>query len=180
LEAFQHWRRAPDNECGIFSFRATLPKVTEWLHQSTEGSTDSLGEVLVWQILGMLRKEPERRTPAKDHVKFLVNNQRRSFFALVIKYTRRQWNDRMPCILSCVCLPNSGVFFRCKARLVNPLKWFWNWDILFPRVIIYDILHFLEPLTCYSVHVFYHDLLLIHLLGPRDRFLSPKSLNSPG
>jgi serine/threonine protein kinase len=80
LEEFQNFRRAPENECGPLAFRANLTKVQEWLNHLKEDKGD-LSETLVWQILLMLKKDPEARPPADVGVNFLMNsNQRESLF----------------------------------------------------------------------------------------------------
>ena len=78
LEAFQDWRQCPDDECGIYAFRANLPKVIAWIKLLSEDSNESWRDVLAWQIPLMLRREPEGRTTAQAAVTFLMNHRQES------------------------------------------------------------------------------------------------------
>jgi len=68
LEDFRQWRRAPDHENGLFAFRASLPKVKEWITQLEQ---DALSELVVDQISAMLQEDPDDRPTAQESVNFL-------------------------------------------------------------------------------------------------------------
>ncbi|KKA22722.1 hypothetical protein T310_3265 [Rasamsonia emersonii CBS 393.64] len=81
LDDFQNFRRAPENECGALAFRENLPNVQEWLNQLKKDSDDFLCETLVWQIMLMIKSNPDARPTAQKGVDFLMSsNQREAFF----------------------------------------------------------------------------------------------------
>ncbi|KAI9744319.1 MAG: hypothetical protein M1818_002471 [Claussenomyces sp. TS43310] len=77
LDAYQEWRQAPENDSGIFAFRANLPKVDEWLGQLKRDHPDSLRNFLVFQISSMLAREAGERPSAQDAVKFLMSSKQK-------------------------------------------------------------------------------------------------------
>ena len=73
LDAYQSWRKVSNEECANYAFRANLPRVTAWIQQLKEDCDYSWHDGLVFNILCMLHKEPDRRSSAQDGVTLLMN-----------------------------------------------------------------------------------------------------------
>lgn len=70
LKGYQDFRRAEGSTSRAYAFRSNLPKVDEWIHQLATAS-DGLSELLVDQILAMLKEDPEQRPTARVCVREL-------------------------------------------------------------------------------------------------------------
>ncbi len=84
LEEYQEHRKAVEesnSEGGMLAFRANLPRVIQWLKQLEQDSGfDRSTMILVWQIMGMLQEDPQRRTESQAGKEFLVSQKDSTLF----------------------------------------------------------------------------------------------------
>ncbi|KAK9423245.1 putative Protein kinase domain-containing protein [Seiridium unicorne] len=76
LDAYQEYREAPENDSGVFAFRANLPRVEEWLSKLRRVNPSNLQDFLVFQISSMLAQDPDHRPSAPDAMRSFLAYKR--------------------------------------------------------------------------------------------------------